>query len=77
MELSADSGWSGSAASEALSEDTQKHRSNHGAPRKLANIFAAFSASPGNVKPCAKLWDSVASLLEPSFRKALACMLAF
>lgn len=43
-------------------------------PRKVARIFAAFSASPGKLKPCANVWDDDCTLLEPSLKRAEAWM---
>jgi hypothetical protein len=43
-------------------------------PRKVARIFAAFSASPGKLKPCAKDCDDDCTRLEPSFKNVEAWM---
>ncbi len=43
-------------------------------PRKVARIFAAFSASPGKLNPCANDCDDDCTLLEPSFKNAEAWM---
>jgi len=52
IELRADSGWSGSAL-ETIQHDTVRGEGGGHKPRKVARIFAAFSASPGKLKPCA------------------------
>jgi hypothetical protein len=41
-------------------------------PRKVARIFAAFSASPGKLNPCANDCDDDCTRLDPSFMKAVA-----
>jgi hypothetical protein len=41
-------------------------------PRKDARIFAAFSASPGKLNPCANDCDDDCTRLEPSFMNAEA-----
>jgi hypothetical protein len=46
-------------------------------PRKLSRILAAFSASPGNVKPWTNACELVWTRLEPSFMNAVAWMPAF
>ena len=49
------------------------HSDAQHAPKKLARILAALSASPGRLNPCAKLCDSFAILLDPSLINADAC----
>jgi hypothetical protein len=54
MELRADSGWSGSALEKISVRAFQGAFERVGdKPRKVARIFAAFSASPGKLNPCA------------------------
>lgn len=50
------------------------HSSGGDKPRKDARIFAAFSASPGKLNPCANDCDDDCTRLEPSFRNAVAWM---
>ena len=47
------------------------------APRKLSKIFAAFSASPGRLKPCTNSRPSDASRFPLVCMNAVACSPAF
>lgn len=71
MALSADSGRSGSAMNDVKSVLLIHGRCSY-APRKLSRILAAFSASPGRLKPCTKSLEPLATFVELSFTNAVA-----
>ena len=48
-----------------------------GEPKKLSNILAALSASPGKLNPCTKSREPLATLVELSFANAVAWIAAF
>ena len=73
IELRADSGLSGSAW-ETIQHDPMRGEGGEHKPRKVARIFAAVSASPGKLKPCANDCDDDCTRLDPSLKSTVACM---